>query len=222
MVSIPTPAVHAFEVDAILVQCAVNVVVSIPALFRADFIHRLIVCLSTALCGFLVETQSFVVDSCLNNFVLCMYSVSVVSGHNEMSVLYFNILSELDIEPGRDVLIGVVVWNVMESWQIEHLFKSISWMLWALCPEESATSVTALTVKVGSDRFCVGTRFFIKCNKTFTSHVFVYFGFGVRMLNIPFINLFVSGASPQRLFPGTSTTVSSAALAVLMELKEYP
>ena len=49
---VETPASLAFELKAVLVECAVNVLVSTPDRFKTSIIHLDIVGVETGLCGF--------------------------------------------------------------------------------------------------------------------------------------------------------------------------
>ena len=59
MHSIDTPEIWALEVEADLVECPVNFLVSIPAFFKRSFIHLDTVVAETLSCGFIYDIRSW-------------------------------------------------------------------------------------------------------------------------------------------------------------------
>jgi hypothetical protein len=77
------PALAAADTEAPLVECALNMVVSIPALSRTERSHLAMVDDVTGLCGLMVAMNNLCCSSvCLNHSVASSYALSVATGQS--------------------------------------------------------------------------------------------------------------------------------------------
>lgn len=193
------PALAAADTEAPLVECALNMVVSIPALSRTERSHLAMVDDATGLCGLIVAMNCYSLccsSVCLNCSVAFSYALSVTTGQS------FSFCVKLEKKKSASGLFAPACLARPDAWKAtpsgRYLLKRRS----SCCKSAnrvdlvSVMSITSFRVIVWSDN----VEFFPKSSKYTstwdTSHVEVYRGWGGLRLKTPLRRRVTRGCCP--------------------------